>query len=87
MRFYYNGSEPQTGRSPYTYTAQNYNFLIQGTYFFTGADSTGNKAVVFSHDAANGASQKPAIIFNPNSSDDARQNHHVSYITISEYDI
>ena len=46
-----------------------------------------NKAIVLSHDAANGAGQKPAQIYNPNHLDDARQNHHVSYITISEYDI
>ena len=85
FNFTYDGSQPQTGRATYQYNDLNYVKIIHGQYFFTGASSTGNKAVTFTYDAANGANCRPFSIWNPNHNEDARTSHLVSNITIMEF--
>ena len=87
FNFTYNGSSPQTGRISYQYNDQNYQKKVDGHYFFTGASSTGNKAVTVTYGAANGNNSRPFQIWNPNHNEDARTDHLVSYVTIMEYDL
>ena len=87
FNFTYNGSSPQTGRISYQYNDQNYQKKVDGHYFFTGASSTGNKAVTVTYGAANGNNSRPFLIWNPNHNEDARTDHLVSYVTIMEYDL
>ena len=57
-----------------------------GCGYFNGANSTGSKAVIWRHRAANGANEAPASRFNPNSSDDNRIGQHASVLTFMELD-
>ena len=87
LNFTYNGSQPQTGRATYQYNDLSYVKIIHGHYFFTGDSSTGNKAVTFTYDSANGVNCRPFGIWNPNHNEDPRTSHLVSYITIMEFDV
>ena len=83
----YDGSIAQVGRTAYQYLSQIYVHCIFGHYFFNGASTTGNKAVVFKQDIENSETGRPFVTWNPNSTDDGRMGQLTSYLTITEYDL
>ena len=83
----YDGSIAQVGRTAYQYLSQIYVHCIFGHYFFNGASTTGNKAVVFKQDIESSDTGRPFQIWNPNSTDDVRMGQLTSYLTITEYDL
>tara|TARA_Y100001972_G_scaffold87819_1_gene107419 strand:- start:21 stop:530 length:510 start_codon:yes stop_codon:yes gene_type:complete len=83
----YDGSIVQTGRASYQYLSQQYVHCIFGHYFFNGASTTGNKAVIFKQDIENTDTGRPFVTWNPNSTDDGRMSQLTSYLTITEFDL
>ena len=82
----YDGSEVNAGQSGYPYTAQSHCMYGTGCGYFNAASTTGSKAVIWRHRAANGASESPAQRFNPNGSDDNRIDQQASVLTFMELD-
>ena len=86
FQLFYNGSEVNPGQSGYNYTSQSHCFYGTGCGYFTAANSTGSKAVVWRHNSSNGSSEKPSDVFNPNSSDNGRITQQASVLTLMELD-
>ena len=76
-----------SGHAGFVYNAQDYWQLLHGLYYIDGASSAGSKNIKFRQDSASGGTQKFAIIWNPNASDDARLAQTISSIIFIEYDL
>lgn len=79
------GSSSAFGSLFYTYTAQSYQFPVQGQATLTGYTTTGSQTLTVRYYTVDGAGGKPANIVNPNASDDSRNIQQVSTVTVIEY--
>lgn len=86
FQLFYDNVEKNEGQSGYPYTAQSHCFYGTGCGYFTGANSTGSKSIIWRHNSRDGSSQAPAQRFNPNNSDDSRIGQQASVLTFMELD-
>lgn len=75
------------GRAGFNYNGQDYMHILTGLYFINGSSTAGTKNFKFRFDHANAATGKPFIVWNPNSSDDARITSTTSNVIFTEYDL
>lgn len=81
----YAGSSFFQGTMPYDAGMSANSRPFISTYFLTGVTNTGSNTISFRWRTANGATgDRPAVIWNPNSSDDARYTQEYSAIHVWE---
>ena len=79
------GTSSAFGSLFYTYTGLPYSFPMMGQATLTGYTTTGSQTLTTRYYSANTDGGRPAIILNPNASDDGRNIQQVSTVTVIEY--
>lgn len=80
------GSSSAFGSLHYPYTGQGFIQPLLGQATLTGYTTTGSQTLSARYYSVSGGSaEKPALIVNPNASDDPRTIQHVSTVTVIEY--
>jgi len=79
------GTTTVTGGWGYTFDSSNAIKMVPIGVAITGHTTTGSQTLAFNFFTANSnVGQRPFVILNPNSNDDARNNQHTSYAVVLE---